>query len=212
MYRTLASIGVIVATMMTVAFSHSDDETGAATRPAELTVATFAGGCFWCMEPPFDKLEGVIATTSGYTGGHKHEPTYRQVSAGRTGHTEAVQVLYDPARIDYAKLLQVFWVNIDPTVADRQFCDRGSQYRPGIFYHNDEQQRLAEASLAELKQNKPFSAPIVAEITKSSAFYPAEDYHQDYYLKNPLRYKGYRFACGRDKRLRDLWGDSAPKG
>jgi peptide-methionine (S)-S-oxide reductase len=171
--------------------------------------ATFAGGCFWCMEPPFDKLDGVISTTSGYTGGHQPDPTYKQVSAGTTGHTEAVQVVYDPEKLSYEKLLDVFWKNIDPTTPDRQFCDAGSQYRAGIFYHDDVQQRAAEESLRKLKQSKTLAEPVVTEINAAGTFYPAEDYHQDYYQKNPLRYKYYRFACGRDKRLEQLWGNSA---
>ncbi len=171
--------------------------------------ATFAGGCFWCMEPPFDKLDGVVSTTSGYIGGQKADPTYEEVSAGTTGHTEAVQIEYDPTLISYEELLGVFWKNIDPTTADRQFCDTGSQYRPGIFYHGDEQKNAAEQSLSALQQTKPFAEPIVTEITPASTFYPAEEYHQDYYQKNPLRYKYYRFACGRDKRLEMLWGGSS---
>jgi peptide-methionine (S)-S-oxide reductase len=172
-------------------------------------VATFAGGCFWCMEPPFDKLDGVISTTSGYTGGKVARPTYEQVSGGGTGHTEAVQVVYDPTRISYEKLLDVFWHNIDPTVRDRQFCDIGSQYRSGIFAHNAEQRRLAEASKAALERTKPFKAQIVTEISDAGAFYPAEEYHQDYYLKNPIRYRYYRAGCGRDARLKELWGEKA---
>ena len=171
-------------------------------------IATFAGGCFWCMEPPFDKLDGVISTTSGYTGGHQASPTYKQVSAGSTGHTEAIQVEYDPATVSYEELLSVFWKNIDPTTANSQFCDHGSQYRSGIFYHNDEQKKAAEISLNKLNQTKSFDEPVVTEITSASIFYPAEEYHQDYYQKNPLRYKYYRFACGRDKRLEQLWGAS----
>ena len=171
--------------------------------------ATFAGGCFWCMEPPYDKLDGVLSTTSGYTGGHQTDPTYKQVSAGTTGHTEAVRIVYDPQKISYQQLLDVFWKNIDPTTPDRQFCDTGSQYRSGIFYHDDTQKQAAEESLRKLKQTKPFPEPVVTEITAAGAFYPAEDYHQDYYQKNPLRYTYYRFACGRDKRLEQLWGDSA---
>ena len=171
--------------------------------------ATFAGGCFWCMEPPYDKLDGVLSTTSGYTGGHQTDPTYKQVSAGTTGHTEAVRIVYDPQKISYQQLLDVFWKNIDPTTPDSQFCDTGSQYRSGIFYHDDTQKQAAEESLRKLKQTKPFPEPVVTEITAAGAFYPAEDYHQDYYQKNPLRYKYYRFACGRDKRLEQLWGDSA---
>ena len=171
--------------------------------------ATFAGGCFWCMEPPYDKLDGVLSTTSGYIGGHQTDPTYKQVSAGTTGHTEAVRIVYDPQKISYQQLLDVFWKNIDPTTPDSQFCDTGSQYRSGIFYHDDTQKQAAEESLRKLKQTKPFPEPVVTEITAAGAFYPAEDYHQDYYQKNPLRYKYYRFACGRDKRLEQLWGDSA---
>ncbi len=168
--------------------------------------ATFAGGCFWCMEPPFDKLEGVVSTTSGYTGGHKKNPTYKQVSAGGTGHVEAMQIRYDPDKISYAELLSVFWRNIDPTTPDRQFCDRGFQYRTAIFYHNEEQKRLAEASKAALLQSKPFVEQIVTEMIPASTFYKAEDYHQDYYKKNPIRYTFYRYNCGRDKRLKELWG------
>jgi peptide-methionine (S)-S-oxide reductase len=171
--------------------------------------ATFAGGCFWCMEPPFDKLDGVLSTTSGYIGGHQENPTYKQVSAGSTGHTEAIQIEYDPAKVSYEKLLTVFWLNIDPTTANSQFCDHGSQYRSGIFYHDDKQKQAAEKSLTALKQTKPFDENIVTEITSASAFYPAEEYHQDYYQKNPLRYKYYRYACGRDKRLEQLWGEPA---
>jgi peptide-methionine (S)-S-oxide reductase len=171
--------------------------------------ATFAGGCFWCMEPPFDKLDGVISTTSGYIGGIVVNPTYEQVSGGRTGHTEAVQVVYDPSRVTYEKLLDVFWHNIDPTVRDRQFCDIGSQYRSGIFVHNAEQKRLAQTSKASLEKNKPFKAPIVTEIVDATQFWPAEEYHQDYYVKNPIRYRYYRTGCGRDARLKELWGERA---
>ena len=169
-------------------------------------VATFAGGCFWCVEADFDKVAGVISTTSGYAGGSVANPTYYQVSAGSTGHTEAVEVTFDPAKISYDKLLDVFWVNHDPTVKDRQFCDAGSQYRPEIFYHSEEQKRLAEASKAKWEKQKPFRQPILTPITQASEFYPAEDYHQDYYEKNPLRYKFYRLNCGRDQRLEELWG------
>jgi peptide-methionine (S)-S-oxide reductase len=170
--------------------------------------ATFAGGCFWCMEPPYDKLDGVISTTSGYIAGHKKNPTYEEVSTGRTGHTEAVEVVYDPKKVSYEKLLEVFWRNIDPTVKDQQFCDVGSQYRTGIYYHTDDQKRLAEASKSTLERNKPFKAAIVTEIARATEFYPAEGYHQDYYLKNPVRYKFYRSGCGRDARLKQLWGSA----
>ena len=181
----------------------------AAHAQSQTARATFAGGCFWCMEPPFDKLPGVISTTSGYIGGQKKNPTYEEVSSGRTGHTEAVQVVYDPKKVNYAKLLEVFWKNIDPTVKDRQFCDHGSQYRTGIFYHDAEQKKLAEQSKAALMKSKPFKADIVTPVETATEFYPAEDYHQDYYIKNPVRYKFYRAGCGRDARLAELWG-SAP--
>ena len=168
--------------------------------------ATFAGGCFWCMEPPFDKLDGVISTTSGYTGGPEKDPTYKEVSAGRTGHTEAVQVVFDPEKVTYRKLLEVFWMQINPTTPDRQFVDVGSQYRPGIFYHNDEQKRQAEESRKEMAESGRFDGPIVTEITRAGDFWPAEDYHQDYYTKNPLRYKFYRYGSGRDQYLEKVWG------
>ena len=169
-------------------------------------IATFAGGCFWCMEPPYDKLDGILETTSGYTGGSKKNPSYKEVSAGLTRHAEAVQVIFDPERINYEKLLEVYWRNIDPTTLDRQFCEKGNQYRTAIFYHTDKQRQLAEESLTQLENNKPFPQPIVTEIVAATEFYPAEEYHQDYYQKNPLRYKFYRYSCGRDKRLQELWG------
>jgi len=182
---------------------------GAAPAADPLAKATFAGGCFWCMEKPFDVLPGVISTTSGYTGGQKKDPTYEEVSSGGTGHAESVQVVYDPKKISYEKLLDVFWHNIDPTVRNRQFCDSGTQYRSAIFFHDAEQKRLAEESLKALEKNKPFKEPIVTEITAASTFYPAEEYHQDYYKKNPVRYGYYRSGCGRDARLEQLWGKSA---
>jgi peptide-methionine (S)-S-oxide reductase len=176
------------------------------STPPKTATATFAGGCFWCMEGPFDKLDGVISTTSGYTGGALKDPTYRQVSRGGTGHAEATQVIYDPERVSYAELLDVFWHNIDPTRADGQFCDGGNQYRSEIFYHTAAQERLARQSKAALMELKPFKDPVLTEITPASTFYPAEDYHQDYYRKNPVRYKFYRYGCGRDSRLEELWG------
>lgn len=176
---------------------------------AELAKATFAGGCFWCMEPPYDKLDGVVSTTSGYIGGRTQNPTYEAVSAGGTGHAEAVEIVYDPAKVSYSKLLDVFWRNIDPTVRNRHFCDVGDQYRSAIFYHDAEQKRLAEASKAALAKSKPFPQPIVTEIVPAGVFTAAEAYHQDYYLKNPLRYKFYRYSCGRDQRLEELWGKPA---
>lgn len=172
-----------------------------------LEKAIFAGGCFWCMEAPFDRLDGVVSTTSGYTGGDEPEPTYEQVSAGRTGHAESVEVIYDPAKISYEKLLYVYWRNVDPTVTDRQFCDHGHQYRTAIFVHDAEQRRLAEASKKQLQESRSF--PILTPIVDAGPFYPAEEYHQDFHDKNPVRYKSYRLGCGRDARLRELWGDEA---
>jgi peptide-methionine (S)-S-oxide reductase len=171
--------------------------------------ATFAGGCFWCMEAPFDKTAGVISTTSGYIGGTKKNPTYQEVSSGSTGHTEVVQVVYDPKKVTYEKLLSIFWRNIDPTVKDQQFCDVGTQYRSGVFYHDDVQKAAAEKSKADLGKSKPFKADIVTEITAAAEFYPAEEYHQDYYIKNPVRYSFYRKGCGRDAKLQSLWGAEA---
>ncbi len=171
-----------------------------------LSRATFAGGCFWCMEGPFDKLDGVVSTTSGYIGGQTDNPSYPQVSSGSTGHTEAVQIVYDPAQISYEELLDVFWINHDPTESDGQFCDKGSQYRPGVFYHDEDQKRAAEASKADVERTKTFDEPVMTEITLAGTFYPAEDYHQDYYVRNPIRYKMYRYGCGRDRRLQQLWG------
>jgi len=172
--------------------------------PAKSVVATFAGGCFWCVEADFDKVDGVISTTSGYTGGSVANPTYQQVSAGGTGHTEAVKVAYDPAKVSYEKLLDVFWHNHDPLAKNAQFCDHGEQYRAGIFYHDEDQRRLAEASRQAVQ--KRFKEPVQTEISPAGAFYVAEDYHQDFYQKNPVRYKFYRYNCGRDKRLEQLWG------
>lgn len=198
-------IWLAVLVMWSVQPALSQDKSDAASYAK----ATFAGGCFWCMEGPFDELEGVISTTSGYIGGHKKDPTYQEVSSGTTGHTEAVQIVYDPKKVTYQKLLDVFWVNIDPTVKDRQFCDHGSQYRSGIFYDGEEQRQLAVAAKQKLEKEKPFEGMIFTEITAATEFYPAEDYHQDYYLKNPIRYKFYRYSCGRDKRLTELWGERA---
>jgi peptide-methionine (S)-S-oxide reductase len=182
--------------------------TVAATDRTDLNTATFAGGCFWCMVAAFDNRPGVVDVTAGYTGGHTKNPTYEEVSAGGTGHVEAIQVLYDPTKTSYSKLLEVFWHNIDPTVTDRQFCDIGPEYRAEIFYQDAEQQHLAEQSKVELAQSKPFKEPIVTKITPASVFYPAEEYHQYYYQKNPVRYKYYRYTCGRDQRLKELWGNS----
>jgi peptide-methionine (S)-S-oxide reductase len=174
------------------------------TPPAPTATATFAGGCFWCVEADFDKVPGVINTTSGYIGGRSANPSYDEVSRGGTGHAEAVEIVFDPAKVSYEKLLDVFWRNIDPLVKNRQFCDRGDQYRTAIFYHGDEQKRAAEASKTEVQ--KRFKQAIATEIVAARAFTRAEDYHQDYYVKNPIRYKFYRFNCGRDARLEELWG------
>lgn len=173
-------------------------------------VAIFAGGCFWCMEPPFDKLDGVLATTSGYIGGTKADPTYEQVTSGRTGHYEALQVEYDPARVNYQQLLDVFWRNIDPLDASGQFCDKGPQYRSAIFALDDSQRAAAEASRAALEKSGKLPGRIVTEILPATKFYPAEAYHQDYYRKNSASYTYYRWSCGRDRRLEKLWGP-APK-
>lgn len=177
---------------------------------SDTAIASFAGGCFWCMEPPFEALPGVLSATSGYTGGQTQDPGYEAVSAGGTGHAEAVRVVYDPARVSYEQLLDVFWHNIDPTAKDRQFCDVGSQYRSAIFVHDAEQQRLAEASRAALQASGRLPGPIATQISQAGPFYPAEAYHQDYARRNPLRYRFYRNGCGRDARLRELWGADAP--
>lgn len=178
--------------------------------PQVRDTAYFAGGCFWCMEPPFDVIDGVISTTSGFMGGTVQNPTYRDVTAGGTGHAEVVEVIFDPARVSYGQLLQVFWVNIDPVDAGGQFCDRGDIYRSEIFFLGTEQEEVAQASVLALQQSGRFQDPIVTRLTPASSFYAAEEYHQDYYLKNPVRYRVYRTSCGRDRRLRQLWGDQAP--
>jgi peptide-methionine (S)-S-oxide reductase len=171
-----------------------------------LATATFAGGCFWCVEEVYEKIPGVVSAVSGYTDGRTKNPSYELVSSGLTGHTEAVEVKYDPAKVSYAKLLEAFWLNHDPTYADRQFCDHGSQYRPAIFFHDEEQKRLAEASKAKWEKDKPFKGRILTPIVKATRFWPAEEYHQDYYRKNPVRYHFYVTGCGRYQRLDELWG------
>lgn len=184
--------------------------TSSAAR-AEQATATFAGGCFWCMEPPFEALDGVESVTSGYTGGSVANPTYEQVSAGGTGHAESVQVVYDPAKVSYEKLLDVFWHNIDPVAVDKQFCDVGSQYRSAIFVHDAQQRKLAEASREALQASPRFAGkPIATQIVDAGPFYAAENYHQDYAKKNPIRYRFYRGSCGRDARLAEVWGSEAP--
>jgi peptide-methionine (S)-S-oxide reductase len=178
---------------------------GQGTSPQKTAVATFAGGCFWCVEADFDKVDGVLSTTSGYIGGHTADPTYEEVVRGGTGHAEAVEIVYDPSKVTYQKLLEVFWHNIDPLAKNRQFCDRGEQYRSAIFYHGDAQRRLAGASKAAVEARFK-EQPVHTQIVAAGKFYKAEEYHQDYYLKNPIRYKFYRFNCGRDGRLEELWG------
>lgn len=207
--RLLPAIAALSLVACTGGVSASGNESAAATAVPETAArATFAGGCFWCMEEPFDVLEGVYSTTSGYTGGQEADPTYAAVSRGITGHAEAVEVRFDPAKITYGELLEVFWHNIDPTVEDRQFCDRGRHYRTAIYYHEEEQRRLAE-STRDAILDAGVVERIVTEIEPAGAFYPAEDYHQDFYSKNPGRYKSYRIGCGRDRRLREIWGDKA---
>jgi peptide-methionine (S)-S-oxide reductase len=176
------------------------------SAPEDAAITTFAGGCFWCMEEAFEKVQGVVEVVSGYMGGSVANPTYQQVSAGRTGHAEVIQITYREDQVSYAELLDVFWRNIDPTTPNRQFCDGGNQYRAEIFFHGSEQQSQAEASLAQLRETKPFAEPIVTAVSAASEFYPAEDYHQDYYKKNPTRYKFYKWNCGRAQRLEELWG------
>lgn len=202
-FRSLAAAGAFLA--LTVL---SGSSARAAAPAAGLATATFAGGCFWCMEGPFDRVPGVVSTTSGYTGGSVKRPSYEQVSSGATGHAESVEVRYDPQKVTYAQLLEVFWHNVDPTDGSGQFCDRGNQYRSEIFYHDDEQRQLAEQSKKDLEASGRLKKKIVTPIVAASDFYPAEDYHQDYYLKNPVRYKFYRFNCGRDQRLKELWGEA----
>jgi peptide-methionine (S)-S-oxide reductase len=194
--RSLATAACLLAAGASLAFAQ--------TPAAKTETATFAGGCFWCVESDFDKVDGVISTTSGYTGGKTANPTYREVGGGGTGHAEAVAIVYDPAKVSYEKLLNVFWRSVDPTVKDRQFCDSGNEYRTAIFYHNEEQRKLAEATKKEAEA--VLKQPIVTEIVPASSFYNAEDYHQDYYKKNPSKYTFYRWNCGRDQRLQQLWG------
>jgi peptide-methionine (S)-S-oxide reductase len=214
----LLSLGVLaLAACATNASGDKSTEVSAPTNttdappvdPAVLDTATFAGGCFWCMEPPYDKIEGVQSTISGYAGGEQPNPTYDEVAGGRTNHTESVQVVYDTTAVGFERLLEVYWHNVDPLDDRGQFCDRGRQYRPVIFYHDARQQRLAEASKQELVASNRFDQPIVVPVQPLDAFYPAEEYHQNFYQKNPTRYTTYRRGCGRDARLQELWGDEA---
>ena len=179
---------------------------GVAVEAAAPAKAYFAGGCFWCMEEAFENVDGVNAVVSGYMGGTVANPTYEQVSAGQTGHAESVEVSYDPAKVSYQKLLDAFWHNVDPVTPNAQFCDHGSQYRSAVFYGTDEEKRLSEESKGAIEHSKRFAEPIVTQLVKASTFYPAEEYHQDFYKKNPIRYKYYKFSCGRAQRLEALWG------
>jgi peptide-methionine (S)-S-oxide reductase len=188
----------LLLTLMVISTTHAQ------AQPKQ--TAIFAGGCFWCMEADFEKLPGVLDVISGYSGGKRKDPSYEQVSSGGTGHLEVVELTYDPQVIDYARLLEHYWQNIDPTRDDGQFCDSGTQYRPAIFYRGEKQKRLAEASLAKIERTKAFPDQIKVALLPAGAFYPAEAYHQDYYKKNPIRYRFYRYRCGRDARLEQLWG------
>ncbi|HET7439303.1 MAG TPA: peptide-methionine (S)-S-oxide reductase MsrA [Nitrospira sp.] len=181
---------------------------GHAAGSGSTAKAYFAGGCFWCMEEAFEKVDGVIETVSGYMGGTVKNPTYEEVSAGQTGHAESVEVRYDPSKVTYTQLLEAFWRNVDPVTPDAQFCDHGSQYRAAIFYQSEDEKRLAEESKRAIEQSKRFSTPIVTQVTAASEFFQAEEYHQDFYKKNPIRYKYYKFTCGRAQRLESLWGKS----
>lgn len=176
-------------------------------KPENTAKAMFAAGCFWCIEPTFDNIDGVLETVVGYSGGHTKNPTYHEVGTGTTGHTESILVIYDPQKVTYAKLLEQFWFNVDPFDGDGQFVDRGPQYRPAIFYFDEAQRKLAQQTAAEVEKEK--GQKVKVEITEASAFYPAEDYHQEYYEKNPTRYKFYRFGSGRDNRLKAIWGEDA---
>lgn len=205
--RTLIGLLAIVGIATSVFSTAADNKDGgmSAQAPSATASAIFAGGCFWCTESDFEKLPGVISAESGYTDGQKVNPTYEEVSAGGTGHTEAVRVTYDPSKVSYAQLVDYFWPTIDPTVKDRQFCDSGNQYRSAIFYGNDAEKKIVDDSRAALQASGRFKS-IATEIAAASVFYPAEEYHQDYYKKNPIRYKYYRTGCGRDARLEELWG------
>ncbi len=195
------SLGVFLRTLGGGSESQAQD--------AGYETATFAGGCFWCIQPPFDELDGVVKTTVGYTGGKEKDPTYKDVSYGKTGHTESIEIIYDPKKVTYEELLEVFWMNIDPTDSGGQFVDRGKQYRPAIFYHGEAQKKAAEESKAKLDKSGRFDNPVVVEIVEAAAFYPAEDYHQKFYQKSPVRYKSYKSGSGRDQFIEKYWGETA---
>ena len=205
MRKHLALSILAVAILLIVPWGMQVTSPAAAERTT--SKAYFAGGCFWCMEEAFEKVEGVLSATSGYMGGTVPNPSYEAVSAGRTGHAESVEVVYDPAKVSYQKLLDAFWHNVDPVTPNAQFCDHGSQYRSAIFFQTDEEKRSSDASKQAIEQSKRFNEPIVTQIVMASQFYPAEEYHQDYYKKNPFRYKVYKYNCGRAKRLEELWGN-----
>jgi peptide-methionine (S)-S-oxide reductase len=204
--KRLFTVAALAATLASASVGAEERTQLAPEPPAGMAVATFAAGCFWCVEPPFDKLEGVVSTTSGYTAGHVPGATYKEVGRGNTGHTEAVRVVYDPSKVAYPKLVDVFWRNVDLLDGGGQFCDRGLEYRPAIFTHNEEQKKVAEESKAALAASGRFQQPIAVPIEPAREFWVAEDYHQDYYMKNPLQYSYYRWGCGRDARLEQLWG------
>lgn len=202
-----AMCAIVGAVMVAVfAVPSAVGQTVQADKAGQTAVATFAGGCFWCMEPPYDALDGVISTISGFMGGTTPNPTYQQVTAGGTGHIEVVQITYDPKKVSYAKLLEVYWRNVDPYDAGGQFCDRGESYTTAIFAHTAEQKKHAAESKAELMRSGPLKQPIATVVRDAGPFTAAEDYHQDYYIRNPLRYKYYRYRCGRDARLEAVWG------
>jgi peptide-methionine (S)-S-oxide reductase len=201
-------IRVLFIALMVIGVECVSLPAGNATDAPKLAKAYFAGGCFWCMEEAFEKVEGVVEVVSGYMGGTVKNPSYEDVSSGRTGHAESVEVRYDSSKVTYTQLLETFWRNVDPLTADAQFCDHGNQYRAVIFYQGDAQQRAAQESKQAIEQSKRFTVPIVTEVTSASEFYPAEEYHQDFYKKNPIRYKYYKFTCGRAQRLETLWGKS----
>ena len=200
---TIIAVGFMTCVTLTVWLS-----SGVQSAPTTAK-AYFAGGCFWCMEEAFEKVDGVLTVVSGYMGGTVANPTYEQVSDGRTGHAEAIEVTYDPTKVTYQKLLDSFWRNIDPVTPNAQFCDHGTQYRAAVFYSTDEEKRLAEESKSKIEQSKRLPVPIVTQLVQASTFYQAENYHQDYYKKNPLRYKYYKYSCGRAQRLEALWGKSS---
>jgi peptide-methionine (S)-S-oxide reductase len=207
--KTMSRFGSFIAALMLAVFA---SRAAVAATEEGLAVATFAGGCFWCVESDFDKVPGVVETISGYTGGTVENPTYRQVTKGGTGHREAVQIRYDPDQVSYERLLHIFWRSVDPTDGGGQFCDRGESYQTAIFVGNEEEQHLAETSREMLQESMVLDAPVVTPIELAGGFYPAEDYHQDYYTKNPVRYRLYRFSCGRDSRVRQVWGSEAHAG